>query len=77
MYNYIKGTRKLYIQMHLSQSQVLRHAYALLTLYTHKYTLPNLLMGFLLNSTLSKLCASGLKNCGIPNLALYERSIHN
>ena len=31
---------------------------------------PNLLIGFLLKSTLSKLCASALRNCGIPNLAL-------
>lgn len=47
-------------------------------LYTHvikgvvQYSdmLPNLLVGFLLKSARSKLCTSGLKNCGMPSFAL-------
>lgn len=37
------------------------------------YTLPRRLAGFLLKSARNKLCTSGLRNCGIPSLALYRQ----
>lgn len=37
--------------------------------------LPNLFAGFRLKSIRKRLWASGLKNCGIPSLALNNKSI--
>lgn len=40
-------------------------------------TVPRRFAGFLLKSALSKLCTSGLRNWGIPNLALYTEHIQH
>lgn len=43
-------------------------------MYTHY--LPNLFNGFLLKSARNNCCASGERNCGIPNLALKNNHPH-
>lgn len=44
--------------------------------YMYTYYPPNLFNGFLLKSARNNCCASGERNCGIPNLALKKKITH-
>lgn len=57
-------------------SDIFSYIWQLLSHITHfsaclSCNIPRRFAGFLLKSALSKLCTSGLRNCGIPSLALH------